>query len=288
MLRALSPSPGLRAAEGVPAIRATWRRHEVDRARLAEFLRLTGLRAGRGLPILYPHVFGFPLLMVILTHRAFPLPIWGALQIRNHLRQHRPIAEDAVLDFETRVAGHRILDKGAEIDLQTRVRCREELAWESRNTFYYRGRFGDAGPPSPLAPAPAAPGPVAARWRTASGVGWRFGRLTGDYNGIHWSRRYARLLGFRGAFHHPQLVLGQAMARLATPGADPVQRLDAWLKGPVYYDSNVSLHATAGQDDLTFAVVPDGEERPAILGRWRSGAQAAPGGRQDEDRVQKQ
>ncbi|MDP2627403.1 MAG: MaoC/PaaZ C-terminal domain-containing protein [Candidatus Rokubacteria bacterium] len=275
MVRALYPSAGLRKAGGFPPVRATWRRHRIDPGDLAEFLRLTGLRADQGLPILYPNVFGFRLHMVILTHPAFPLPIWGALQIRNHLRQYRPIPQDAVLDLETSVAGHRVLEKGVEVDLHACVRHRDDLVWESLNVFYYRGRFGAAGPPSPLATAPAVADAVADRWRTSSGVGWRFARLTGDYNGIHWWSRYARLFGFRGAFHHPQLVLGQSMARLSPPASDPVQRLDSWLKGPVYYNSDVTLHAAAGRDVLTFALVPGGEERPAILGRWSGGAEAA-------------
>lgn len=275
MVRGLAPSPGLDRAGGVPPLRAIWRRHRIDARHLAEFLRLTGLRADHGVPILYPHVFGFRLQMVIVTHPAFPLPIWRALQIRNHLLQHRSVPPDAVLDLETGIAAQRILDKGAEVDLHTWVRRDGELVWESRNTFYYRGRFGEAGPPSALAQAPAVGDALAARWRMTRGVGWRFGRLTGDYNGIHWWGAYARRLGFRGAFQHPQLSLGQSLARLPAPGPGTVQRLDAWLKGPVYYDADVSLRTAAEVDGVTFALIPDREERPAIVGRWSAGPQAA-------------
>ena len=66
------------------------------------------------------------------------------------------------------------------------------------------------------------------------------------------------------------------MARLAPPDPALPKRLDAWLKGPVYYDSNVRLCATAEPSDIAFALVPDGEERPAIIGRWRSGAAVGP------------
>lgn len=270
MLRGCHRAPGLPSAGGFPAVRVSWRRHRIAPRHLAAFLQLTGLSADRGLPLLYPHVFGFPLQMVILTHRVFPLPLWRALQIRNHLLQHRPIAADAVLDLEARVAGQRILERGAEVDLHTAVRSEKELLWEGLTTFYYRGRFGEAGVASPLARAPDAGDEVVARWHTSSGAGWRFGRLTGDYNGIHWSRWYARMFGFRRAFHHPQLVLGQCMARLPSYDSEPARRLDAWLKGPVYYDSDVRLRATTHRDGVTFALNVDDEERPAILGRCRS------------------
>jgi hypothetical protein len=250
MLRALYPSPGA--------------------ARLGRFLQLTGLHAPRELPILYPHVFGFPLQMAVLTDRAYPLPIWGALQIRNHLVLHRPIEPGAVLDLETRTADHRFLEKGTEIDLHTTVHAGSECVWESVNTFYYRRRGGPAGVASPLAAAPVVPDEVVARWRTERGIGWSVAGLTGDYNGIHYCDRYARLRGFRRAFHHPQIVVGACLAHLPWPPPKTPQRLDAWLKGPVYYDSAVALHARAEACGVVFAVVPEGEERPAILGRWTS------------------
>jgi hypothetical protein len=102
-----------------------------------------------------------------------------------------------------------------------------------------------------------------------SGVGWRFAGLTGDYNGIHYCSTYARLFGFRGALHHPQLVLGQCMSHLLSLNRPQAQRLDAWLKGPVYYDSDVRLCGTAEGDDAAFALFAGAEARPSVLGRWR-------------------
>jgi hypothetical protein len=270
MARALCRWPGSGKGGSVPPIRARWTQHRVDRRQLAEFLRLTGLPAREELPLLYPHVFGFPLLMVVVTRRAFPMPIWGALQIRNHLMQHRAIPETAVVDLDTGVIAQRIVEKGIEVDLHTTVSSRGELLWESVNTFYYRGRFGETGAASPMARAPEVGDTVAARWRTSSAGGWRFGGLTGDYNGIHWSDRYARRFGFEGAFHHPQRVLCQCMAHLPAPGPGQAQRLDAWLKGPVYYDADVELRVRSDEDGPVFALLPAGEQRPAIIGRWRS------------------
>lgn len=270
MLRGLRPSKGLEASRGFPPVRALWRGLRFDRRQLDEFLRLTELRADDGVPMLYPHASGFRLQMAVLTHPAFPLSLWSVLQIRNHLLQHRQVSAGEVLDMETRVSGQRILEKGAEVDLHTTLRSRDELVWESLNTFYYRGRFGEAGAVSPLASAPQRGEALIARWRTLSGAGWRIGRLTGDYNGIHTSRWYARLFGFRRAFHHPQLVLGQCMARLPSRSAGQPQRLDAWLKGPVYYGSDVALHGEISGDSAAFALIPHGESRPAVLGRWAS------------------
>ncbi len=268
MLNALRPSPGLRAPGGFPPIAARWRKHRVDRVQLLDFLQLTGLRADASLPMIYPHVFGFRLQMVILTHPTFPIPIWSVLQIRNHLLQHRPIPSDSVLDLETRIAGQRILEKGAEVDLRTTVNVGAERMWESLNTFYYRGRFGEPEGASPLSNSPHIPATTVAQWHLPSGVGWRFARMTGDYNGIHRYHWYARLLGFRQAFFHPQMVAGQCMSRLPAPDPVRCQRLDLWLKGPVYFNSDVSLRAATVETATTFALMLRADERPAILGRW--------------------
>jgi acyl dehydratase len=268
MTRALYPSAGLAKAGRFPSIVVSWTRHQVDRRHLDTFLGLTGLGASGHLPLLFPHVVSFPLQMTILTHPMFPVPIWGALQIRNHLLQHRRISTGEVLDLETRVAGQRFLEKGAEVDLYSTVRSGAEVVWESLNTFYYRGRFGPPGEASPLARSPDGAEEVYARWRMPSGTGRRFGGLTGDYNGIHLSSWYARLFGFKGAFLHPQLSLGLCMAHLAGREDPEGQRLDAWLKGPVYYGSAVTLRAAVSESDSVFALLADEDERPRIVGRW--------------------
>jgi acyl dehydratase len=267
MARALYPSAGLAKAGRFPSIVVSWTQHRVDRRHLDAFLKLTGLGASGHVPLLFPHVVSFPLQMTILTHPMFPVPIWGALQIRNHLLQHRRIATGEVLDLETRVAGQRFLEKGAEVDLYSTVRSGADVVWESLNTFYYRGRVGPPGDASPLARSPEEMGEVHACWRMPSGTGRRFGGLTGDYNGIHLWSWYARLFGFKGAFLHPQLSLGLCMAHLAGREDPERQRLDAWLKGPVYYGAAVTLRVAASESDSVFALLADEDERPRVVGR---------------------
>jgi len=64
-------------------------------------------------------------------------------------------------------------------------------------------------------------------------------------------------------------VLGQCLAHLPAPDPERPQRLDAWLKGPVFYDCDVALHASQDADGTVFGLIPDGEDRPSMLGRWR-------------------
>lgn len=270
MAGAFLPSPGLDPRAGLPDLAARWRGCRTDTDELADFLAATGEAPAPHLPLLFPHTIGFRLQMAILTHRLFPVPIWRVLQVRNHLLQHRPIAVDEVLDFETCIANHRVLEKGLEVDLRTTVASRNLTVWESLTTFYARGRFGPPGEASPLARPPATATDVVARWHMPTGARLRFGFLTGDYNGVHLWSAYARRFGFDGAFFHTQRVLGQCLAHLPAPDETLPQRLDAWLKGPVCYDSDVRLCASGRPGDETFALFSRAENRPAIVGRIRS------------------
>src|SRR5581483_1348284 len=118
------------------------------------------------------------------------------------------------------------------------------FAWEGLTTFYARGQFGEPNADAPPAPAPAVDAPPGPPWRIPAGAALRFAQLTGDYNGLHLSDRYAGWFGYRSAFFHPQRVLGQCLARLPKPDDLTAQRLDAWLKGPVYHHAEVRLAAT--------------------------------------------
>ncbi len=264
MARAVRPSPGLK--RGVPAISARWR-HRPDAAELARFHALSGLPEGETLPLLYPHTIGFPLHMAILTQPAFPLPIWRMLQIRNRIVQHAPLPRDAALDIAVKIAGHRIVEKGAEFDMHAIVRVGESVAWESLNTFYARGRFGAPTTGAELPEAPkVSPGDTAS-WRTPAGGGWHYGSLSGDYNPLHLWSGYARKHGFARAFFHPQRVLGQCLAKLPQPASALPLRLEAWLKGPVFYGEPVSMHRETVPGGTAFALHVNEDRRPAIVGR---------------------
>lgn len=259
--------PVRRRRNVTPPIVVRWRGHRARPADLAALSLATGLPAGPALSTLYPHVFGFRLSMVVLTHPAFPVPIWGIVQTRNHLICWRPFRLSEPLDFETRVAASRVLDKGLEVDLECEARSGAERVWSGVTTFFARGRFGEAGQPSPLARAPAESGERVARWVMRDDAHFRFGRFTGDYNGIHFWDWYARRFRFRRALYHPPRVLGQCLARLPEPPAGRA-RLDAWLKGPVPHGAEVELAAARSDVGVTTFSLFAGEPRPSIVGRW--------------------
>lgn len=272
--RALLPSSGVLESGDLPTLVERWHALRIDRAHLAAFRQATGNPGEATISILYPHVLGFRLQMALLTRSRFPLPIWSALQIRNRLVCHRQIDPDAVFELETRNGACRRVEKGLEVDLHSRLGQGDECVWESVVTYFYRGRLS----PAPAASqAPSAPELAASdaleRFRMPTGGGWRFGTLTGDYNGLHWSDWYARRFGFRAASLHPQRAAGICLAKLRGPSST-AQSLDLWIKGPMFYGAAVTLHADLSGDALRFGLSLASDPRMALLGTWTAAARS--------------
>jgi acyl dehydratase len=212
------------------------------------------------------HAITLRLMMRLLTHPGFPIPIWRLMQVRNRIVQHRPARLDDRLDLSARIAAWRLVARGAKVDVAVETRSPEGPVLESTTAFYARGRFGTPlaaepipGPPEPpVDGAPFAPVPPAGAWA--------FGRLTGDYNPLHWWSRRARDAGFHGAFAHPHRVLVPVLD--AIPGIDlsgPLQ-VDSWFRGPVYYDRLLTLSSRRDGAATSFALRVEGDPRPAIAG----------------------
>lgn len=288
-----------RRGAGWPA--AHWHAVQVPPAARARFARLTASPVDDdALPLMLLHTWSLRLQMAVLTHPAFPLPIWHGLQLRNRLWLRRAVPAGARLDLDVRVVAERRLARGCEFDLRVTLADADGPAFEGLSTFYHRGRrCGDAAPAAQATP-PGVDAPPQWRWTTPAGGGWAFGTLCGDYNPLHWSDAWARRLGFPGAFLHPSRAVAAALARLPGPPPDAPQRLDVWIRGPLRYARPVTLAvepapapdtapgvsapAPAGPRhlqplappvDLRFALHGSDDARAAIVGRWIAGGPAA-------------
>lgn len=266
MARMWRPKGRFDAAGGLPEIEAHWRGQRSAPRDLADCFALSGLPAGEDLSILHPHTVSFPMLMAVLSHPAFPLPIWRVLQVRNRMTQHEAIAPDAVLDFTVRTGESRILDRGIEMDLCVTAQTHGRRVFEAVNTFYSRGRFGKAQAEAPA--SPAVDGPAVTEWQMPVHGRLAYSRLSGDFNPLHLHDGYARRQGYARAFAHPQRAIGQCLAHLGA-ARHAAMTLETWIKGPVFYGARLALRADTRPDGGVFALHVDGDERPAIVGRFQ-------------------
>lgn len=230
----------------------------VDLGRLAEYCRVCGFGLRDTLPPTYPHVLAFPLQLVLMADRAFPLRLPGLVHLRNRIVVHRPIRLGEVLDIAVRaerLAGH---PKGAQVDLVAEIGVAGERVWSGRSTYLARGVPGGGvgTPPVPAeedGPEPAPGDRVAAVWRVPADAGRRYAAVSGDVNPIHLTPPAAKAFGFPRAIAHGMWTAARALAALAGRSPD-VLVYDAAFRRPVLLPSTVELWTAPAGEGWDLAV----------------------------------
>lgn len=176
---------------------------------------------------------------------------------------------DLPLDVTCELTTTRVLKQGLEFEIATVLEADGRRYWESISANLIRGkRFGDEEPPSDLAELPPVPeGAETHQWRVPKNMGWRYARITGDFNPIHISRVLAKLLGFERDLIHGMWSAARCAGHMA--GFDkqyPVQ-LDVLFKGPVYMGRESTLKLHNGDDQRLFELYCEDNPRPCIRGR---------------------
>ena len=265
-LAVLGISAGFKIGNNTSRIRAKWEDVEVNPNHLKAFGDICGLPPQTEyFHPLYPLTLAFPLIMRILGHKKAPLTPFRTLNTRLLVNSHRRIETHERLSITCETGAVRIVTSGLEIDLSTAVRIGAESVWESLHTFFYRGNFGDpqASNNNSSELSVRSGCNLWSSWRLPNGIGWRFARISGDSNAIHYSSWYAKGFGFERAFAQPILILTKSLNVL--PDSDiPRFRLDTLLKGPVYYGSMVYIKGMTGQKGIRFDIHSGENPRPSM------------------------
>ncbi len=265
-LAVLGMSAGFKMRNDMRRIRAMWENVDVNLAHLQAFKDICGLPPQTEyLHPLYPLTLGFPLIMRILGHKEAPLMLFRTLNTRLLVISHRRIGVHERLMVKCETGAPRIVAKGLEIDLSTVVQVGSEPVWQSLHTFFYRGNLGHPESSNGLSSELAVRSEcnLWSSWYLPSRIGWRFAKISGDSNGIHYSSLYARIFGFKRAIAQPILTLTRSLNAL--PGFDvPRFRLDTLLKGPVYYGSYVYIKGMAMQTGIRFDIHSGRNPRPSM------------------------
>lgn len=262
MMRAIIPKKKLATLHEAPPIRAICEKWVPAQIAPWQF--------DKNVHPIHLHASTVRLNMTILTHEKFPVPIWNVLQIRNKIIVHKNCCPTEELSVEAEWVGSRVLAKGVEFDIKVLVSNKNGPVIESLNTFYNRGNKGWRLSPdySPVA-SPLAPENVVATWALAQKGAGKYCRTTGDYNGVHYMRPYARALGFHSPFSHPHRALAQIVDRILNADVSSKFEISAWFKGPVYYDKDLRLSVDKNDGDVIFALRVQDDARPAIIGNLK-------------------
>src|SRR6185369_5689458 len=196
----MSRKPSLVPEGGeVPRIESRLAKVVIDRKHLANYAELCGAAAGNTLPIAYPHVLAMPLHLAMLGAEAFPVKLFGLVHVQNRIAMRQPLSAEEPAEIRAWIEGHRETERGQEFDLHTEYAVAGDAIWDETCTFLARRKPPAGTKPAVARHAEGAPDSTAVKsssFRAPSGLGRRYGFISGDVNPIHMSDLTARAFGF--------------------------------------------------------------------------------------------
>ena len=224
---------------------------EVDRAHLAAYARVCGLRLRDELPATYPNVLAFPLHMGLMTDGDFPFGAVGLVHIANRITVHRPLLAGEPLDLRVHATKIRPHAKGRQFSIVTKVRAGRKLVWEAESTMLRRGGGSARGrAEDDFGPLPA----PSAEWRLPGDLGRRYAAVSGDRNPIHMHPIAARVFGFPRAIAHGMWTKARCLAAMEARLAE-TYTVDVRFRKPILLPARVSF----GMAGERFAVTGGGD-----------------------------
>lgn len=271
------------AEEGLPNFRATWSGARAEQDRVERYCAACSLDYDGHYPLLYPHILTSAIHLDMMSKPLFPLSPMGAVHSRNHIIQHAPIPVDAALEITCELTTTRILKQGVEFEVTTTLELDGARVWESVSAYLVRGKkFGEPVEGSPLAELPPLDKDLEEHtWPVPKDMGWRYAKITGDFNPIHISKILAKFMGFNRDLIHGMWSAARCVGHSPTPGSDGPVQADLIFKGPVYMESSSTMKSQVAEDSTLFELYCDDNPRPCIRGRVQPvapGSQLVSGG----------
>src|SRR6185295_2203661 len=222
----------------VPRIEARLAKVSIDRKHLANYSEVCGAAAGATLPIAYPHVLAMPLHLAMLGAEAFPVKLFGQ-----------------------------------EFDLHTEYVVSGAPLWDETCTFLARKKPPAGAKPSVSRSVEGAPDATAVKsssFRAPSGLGRRYGFISGDVNPIHMSDLTARAFGFPRAIAHGMWSLGRAASDFEPERFNGGCEYSVTFKLPIYMPAWMTLQRWAIENGTAFALRDAQGEKPHFTGTLKS------------------
>ncbi len=270
----VSRKPTLVAEGGeVPRIEARLSKVVIDRKHLAAYSDVCGAATGGTLPIAYPHILAFPLHLAMLGAEAFPVKLFGLVHVQNRIAMRQPLSADEPAEIRAWIEGHRDTERGQEFDLHTEYVVAGEPLWDETCTFLSRRRAAGSGKTTTtrtLEGAPDATAMKSSSFRAPSGLGRRYGFISGDVNPIHMSDLTAKAFGFPRAIAHGMWSLGRLVSDFEPAQFDGGCELSVNFKLPIFMPSWLMLQRWSIENGAGFALRDNQGEKPHVTGTLKS------------------
>jgi acyl dehydratase len=252
----------------LPRLEAVLARFQAKRAHVEAYRAVCGGEPSDTLPVAYPHVLAMPVQLALMSSSAFPVRIMGLVHLRNHIEQQRPLRVGEAGRLRVWIDGHRETNAGQEFDVNTSVEIDEQAVWRETCVFMarrmtrakprYAGRIAAGeGIPAPDAESVQPTSPESIRTTTFEAddsIGWRYARVSSDFNPIHLSKVGARMFGFNQPIAHGMWSLARCLAALNSQTFAGAKRVDVVFKRPVLIPAPLTLETWHSDSGAGFAL----------------------------------
>ncbi len=237
----------------------------VDRDRLGEYCRTTGVQYGPDLPLTYLFVLQFPLAMEVMVAKDFPFAAVGAVHAENRIERLRRIGVDEPLTIETHAENLREHRKGMLIDVISEFYVGRELVAVQTGTFLKQQRTSLSDEPRGPAPKETTPPPPDRVLGVDLGLIRQYAAASGDRNPIHMADLSAKAFGFSKAIAHGMWSAAAAIANVEAQLPDAVVYAVRFGK-PILLPAKVNLYTQATDDGFEVSILNRRKGYPHLTG----------------------
>lgn len=232
----------------LPPVSLALPRVVLDARHIARYAEVCGFAPAAQVPLTYPQMLTFALVMHYMTSRACPWPAMGTVHLANRITQHAPMAAGDAVRVELQTGALFAHDKGQVFSLALRIlrAGSGECLWQATQTLLRLGVAHPVGEPfsSPVmadAGAHAKAFVLQGSLDAPADTGRRYAPVSGDYNPIHLWPWTARLLGFRRAIAHGLWTQARALSLLQPDGVLPGATLQTLFRRPLFLPAQATL-----------------------------------------------
>ena len=264
-LKSSRKKPGVVSA--LPAITYVRPSVTLDAAHIAAYAKVCGYATAQGVPIVYPQMLTFPLLMAFFASPACPWPGMGTVHLANRIHQHSRLNAGDQVRVEVSTGEMLAHEKGQVFNMEMKILRGDELVWDATQTLLRIGVKNPVGEKFVSALTTNQPLSRQADISAPGDIGRRYGKVSGDMNPIHLSAISAKLFGFRAAIAHGLWTKARALAQIMPPYAVDQAAVNVEFKTPLFLPAKASLWTTHSELNTAFEVRNSKGDKPHLRGQ---------------------
>jgi len=239
---------------------------EIDTGQLYQYLQFFGREANDYVPLCFLYLMAQRAQLAMMTRSKFPLPVPGLIHLENELESFREV------QFSTsfQLIAHTSLSTTSEgsFIVQFTVEIQQDGGKVAVCKSKYLYKVASSGNKRHKKDWPIEKWEdcLDVMWQIPINIGWKYAKVSGDYNMIHYSSLLAKSFGFPRSIAHGWYVVGKAVLDMERRAKMSSKYIYALFKKPVLTNSKVHVQFKVSDDENHFRVLSGNGEKLLVEG----------------------